>query len=238
MQLPLDNSNFFHKQKKFWESSEIRNRRTPDHPVIRAFAEPKINFVLGELYKFNENVKNLEMLDVGSGNGFLSYYFEKEFKSITCTDFSQAILDINPCKNKILAKAEHLPFPDKSFDVVFSSNILHHLSDPIVALKEMRRVARKFMIISDVNRKNFVMNAIGLIKNEERGIAKLPIDYIDEYFNDLGLAIVARKDFGLILPNITNKHILPLLAFLERRNFFTPLYSMAIAKISDENEKK
>lgn len=238
MQLPLENANFFKNQKKFWESSEINKRRTPDHPVIRAFAEPKINFILGELYKLNEDVRDLEILDVGSGNGFLSYYLEKEFKDITCMDFSQAILDINPCKNKILAKAEQLPFPDKRFDVVFSSNILHHLSDPIVALKEMRRVAKKFVIVSDVNRKNLVMNAIGFVKKEERGIIKLPIDYIDKYFNELGLAIIARNDSGLILPNITNTYILPLLLFLERRNFFTPLYSMAIAKISDQDEKK
>jgi SAM-dependent methyltransferase len=41
-----------------------------------------------------------------------------------------------------LGDVYELDFPDASFDAVFSANVLEHLSDPLKALKEMRRVLR------------------------------------------------------------------------------------------------
>ncbi|MBV7337224.1 methyltransferase domain-containing protein [Chloroflexi bacterium TSY] len=41
-----------------------------------------------------------------------------------------------------LTSAYELPFPDDSFDAVFSHAMLEHLNDPLKALKEMRRVLR------------------------------------------------------------------------------------------------
>lgn len=35
-----------------------------------------------------------------------------------------------------------LPFPDDSFDVVHAHQVLQHLTDPVTALREMRRVCR------------------------------------------------------------------------------------------------
>lgn len=41
-----------------------------------------------------------------------------------------------------VADAYELPFEDASFDVVHAHQVLQHLTDPIAALREMRRVAR------------------------------------------------------------------------------------------------
>ncbi|WP_240644195.1 class I SAM-dependent methyltransferase [Antribacter gilvus] len=40
------------------------------------------------------------------------------------------------------ANAYELPFEDDSFDVVYAHQLLQHLSDPVAALREMKRVAR------------------------------------------------------------------------------------------------
>src|SRR5215813_7835629 len=45
-----------------------------------------------------------------------------------------------------------LPFADKSFDVVCEFSILHHVQHPDVIVREMLRVARKAVLISDSNR--------------------------------------------------------------------------------------
>ncbi len=44
-----------------------------------------------------------------------------------------------------------LKFPDKSFDCVCEFAVLHHVKDPIGAVEEMIRVARKAVFISDSN---------------------------------------------------------------------------------------
>jgi SAM-dependent methyltransferase len=47
----------------------------------------------------------------------------------------------------IVAPGDDLPFPDKWYDFVISSHVIEHFYDPIAALKEWRRVARKYIFI-------------------------------------------------------------------------------------------
>jgi len=42
-----------------------------------------------------------------------------------------------------VASAFDLPFPDDSFDVVYSHTVLHHLIDPVQALREQKRVTKR-----------------------------------------------------------------------------------------------
>jgi len=51
-------------QKKYWE----KERRSPEHPVIEAFASPKINYIRD----YVNLSKNTKLLDVGCGNGFFT----------------------------------------------------------------------------------------------------------------------------------------------------------------------
>ena len=44
-----------------------------------------------------------------------------------------------------------LAFEDNSFDYVIETGVLHHIADPSIAVKEMARVARKGIMISDSN---------------------------------------------------------------------------------------
>ena len=43
----------------------------------------------------------------------------------------------------------HLPFKDSSFDIVLVVDVLHHLENPLKALKEFKRVTRKYIFIFD-----------------------------------------------------------------------------------------
>jgi SAM-dependent methyltransferase len=47
----------------------------------------------------------------------------------------------------IVAPGHDLPLDDDSFDFVFASHVIEHIPDPIAALEEWRRVARKYVVL-------------------------------------------------------------------------------------------
>jgi SAM-dependent methyltransferase len=51
----------------------------------------------------------------------------------------------------ISGNALELQFEDNTFDYVVETGVLHHISHPLIAVREMARVARKGVMISDSN---------------------------------------------------------------------------------------
>lgn len=49
------------------------------------------------------------------------------------------------------ANLQTLPFPDDQFDTVLSLEVLEHVGNPEIALKELYRVTRKFLLVSVPN---------------------------------------------------------------------------------------
>jgi SAM-dependent methyltransferase len=47
----------------------------------------------------------------------------------------------------VVAEGDDLPFPDGAFDFVLASHVLEHLPDPIRALREWQRVARRYLFV-------------------------------------------------------------------------------------------
>jgi SAM-dependent methyltransferase len=67
----------------------------------------------------------------------------------TLARLGRGLLDASAC-----ADARRLPFADASVDVVICSQVLHHFEDAelAVVLAELSRVARRFVIVSDIRR--------------------------------------------------------------------------------------
>lgn len=196
------------QQKEFWE--EERPRRLPTHPVVRAFAQPKVAFIAGELADTGART----LLDVGAGNGFFSYYFADYFE-VSCLDFSSQMLKNNRCPRRLEARAEALPFPEGSFDVVFCGCLLHHLEAPKSALKEMARVARKFVVLCEPNRANPPLAAFMLLKKVERKGLKFTLEYLGKLMRSAKLKVLRALTTGAVLPNRMPTAVLPILKRLE-----------------------
>ena len=79
------------------------------------------------------------LLDIGAGTGISTKPFEKYCK---CIALDPSIGLLKRYKGtKVLGKAESLPFPDKTFDVIISITALHH-ANLKKAISEIRRVAK------------------------------------------------------------------------------------------------
>jgi SAM-dependent methyltransferase len=98
------------------------------------------------------------VLDVGSGTGRAVLHLKTRHPGLR-------VLGVEPVRElreagfaRGLTEADlvegdgnRLPFPDDSFDVTCAFGVLHHVRDPKHVVREMLRVSRKGVFISDAN---------------------------------------------------------------------------------------
>lgn len=88
------------------------------------------------------------VLDVGCGPGALTAELVKRFGTgyVSAVDpsgtFVVAARERHPGVTVREAPAEHLPFEDATFDASLAQLVVHFMADPVVGLREMRRVTR------------------------------------------------------------------------------------------------
>lgn len=206
---------FDQQQEKYWHAEYQLDRRHPDHPVIRAYAEPKIAFICEK----TSLQSGASILDVGSGNGYFSVHWSK-WGDVLATDYSDVMLQKNPVSKKQVMDARDLKCPDNSFDMVFCHAVLHHIEkkDRPVVMREMARVSRKFVAIIEPNILNPIIAAFSTLKKEERGSLIFTPTYVRSLLLDAGLSLVDAKTWGLLTPNRMpfSAQLLPLFQKFER----------------------
>ena len=100
------------------------------------------------------------VLDVGCGTGRGMKYFLQNKPGVTVRGVEPvaALIEQAVTANSVPADliaegtGEALPFADQSFDAVFECGILHHVKEPNRIVREMMRVSRKAVFLSDENR--------------------------------------------------------------------------------------
>ena len=100
------------------------------------------------------NLFGKHVLEFGSGSGGHSALFAKYGAIVTSADITlvRAVSTQNKFRllgelaggcQAIQSDAEHLPFNDNSFDIVYSNGVLHHTSDSQGAVAEVYRVLKR-----------------------------------------------------------------------------------------------
>jgi ubiquinone/menaquinone biosynthesis C-methylase UbiE len=202
-------------QKDYWERKQLTTRRSPQHPVIAAYVLPKID----ALRRYVEITPRTRLLDVGCGNGFFTYYFDR-ICDVHGIDYSEKMLQINPVKKTSLMSADDLKFDDNSFDIAFCHALLHHVENMTKVIQQMRRVSKKYVIILEPNRNNpFVFLFHSLVKQERKAL-KFSLSYLRNLVIENNLQVVTSFSYGMITTNKTPTFALPLLRLF---NFKQPL---------------
>ncbi len=111
------------------------------------------------------NNKPHNILEIGTGKGHLTTLLANISDNIVTVDIEQetqfiAALNVESvnASNKVrfmITDASNLDFEDESFDLTISCLSYHHFDDPISVVKEMLRVTKNKLIISDFNENSF-----------------------------------------------------------------------------------
>lgn len=138
-----------------------------------------------------------EVLEIGTGKGYFTITLAKRGHRFTSVDISEEEqefvkgnlqhLGLEKQVDFIIEDAEDLSFADSSFDVAFSINLIHHLTDPIESVNELLRVVsgKGKIILSDFNKEG--LNVVGKIHKSEgrvHPVGKILLPDVEKYVSD------------------------------------------------------
>jgi phosphatidylethanolamine/phosphatidyl-N-methylethanolamine N-methyltransferase len=132
------------KERRFWDK-------------FANIYDPFINVIFSTTYKsildnLNSDLKATHnVLDIGTGTGIIPFSICLKVSSVIATDMSPEMIRNAKQKQKKLniqnidfhvQDSYNITFPDKTFDIVIASNLLHILYEPDKPINEVKRVMK------------------------------------------------------------------------------------------------
>jgi ubiquinone/menaquinone biosynthesis C-methylase UbiE len=137
--------------KKYCQRGAYHWQQISKNPLVRkAFVVGRYRNMMDLVRRYVGGCSGRQLLDVGCGDGVLSWMFSASGAQVTGVDVLPLALELarretaarRVATQFLRADACSLPFADCSFDVAVSSDTIEHVAAPLDLLREMRRVLR------------------------------------------------------------------------------------------------
>lgn len=188
------------RQRRYWDAAPVY--REFDHPVVAVFARQRVDY----LSTWLDLASIRTALDVGCGDGFSTFYMHERIPTVLAVDRSEAMLRRHPMRGQgtvLRGDIMSLPLPDTAVDLAYCWEVLHHISDPVAAVREMARVSRRYVLVADPNRANPAQFVFALVDREHRWVLRNSLAYMRGLLERAGLRVAHASSGGFILPNRT-----------------------------------
>ncbi|OFX36378.1 MAG: hypothetical protein A2X08_14830 [Bacteroidetes bacterium GWA2_32_17] len=115
----------------------------------------RLHVVFNEL--LTEDIHEKKLLDAGCGTGWFSKWSVERGADVTSMDLGENLLSKveQKCHSKrIVGSILQIPFPNNTFDIVVSSEVIEHVPDPFLAISELYRVLKPngIMVLTTPNK--------------------------------------------------------------------------------------
>jgi len=125
--------------QEYFENEALKLKLDADNGYAHPWQQKRIHAILDMVGR------GKKVLSIADG-GYIGSLIKLQGNDVTVTDISE--IRAIQCKyllklNSIQARAEKLPFPDASFDVVVAAEVLEHVPKMSVVLAELERVVKK-----------------------------------------------------------------------------------------------
>lgn len=201
-----------------------------DEAKIRNLLDQRAHHVAKQI---RPHLTGSSMLDVGTGDGMVTWAIKDYFDRIQLLDVVNYLDPRAKLPFHRYDEGERIPEPDRSFDTVILTNVLHHSLDPMHLLRESCRVTGQRLIIiesvyGDANRlgekempfcltveEQFVYTSFFdwfynrvLHSNVPVPFNFLPPQRWEKIFGELGWRIVQSEDLGIDVEIVPIHHFL------------------------------
>jgi len=131
------------------EAREFFNNIAPEWDEIRKnYYDESIK---NKLINMDILDKGMTVMDLGAGSGYISRAVAKLVKKVVAVDMSEEMLkELKKKSNEeglrniktVESDAVDIPVDSSSIDVICASMFLHHMEEPVKAIREMKRIVK------------------------------------------------------------------------------------------------
>jgi ubiquinone/menaquinone biosynthesis C-methylase UbiE len=158
------------------------------------------NFILAKAMLTKSRI-----LEVGTGKGHMAIALARKGFKLISIDLDRKAhyaakaglkaMRLDKLVTLKIMNAERMEFKDSYFDEVISVNFIHHAKNPAKCLKEMIRVAKKEVIIADLNKHGEkIMENVHALDGRRHRASKMSLFNIKEYLRKAGLFVKVYRD--------------------------------------------
>jgi glycosyltransferase involved in cell wall biosynthesis/SAM-dependent methyltransferase len=184
--------------------------------IERPHETPRLyRFLFGEKFRratqpLGPHLSGATALTVCGGSGMDAEYLSRAGATVVSSDLSLGAATRAKIRSEryglglksIVADLEHLPYADRSVDLVAVHDGLHHLDDPYAGVSEMARVARRWVVITEPARASVTRLAIRLglaIEREDAGnrVIRLEPSELGAYLEVRGFVVLRAERYAM-----------------------------------------
>ncbi len=188
--------------------------------IDRPHGTPRLyRFLLGEKFRravgpIRPHLGGASALTVCGGSGMDAEFLARAGATVITSDLSLGAATRAKARSdrhglgiqSIVADVEHLPFADRSIDLVAVHDGLHHLDDPYAGLAEMARVARRWIVVTEPARASVTRLAVRLglaLETEEAGnrVARMEPSEVGAFLEGRGYVVLRAERYAMYYPH-------------------------------------